>query len=95
MDMEEKGPAGSTMTRLLAMLQAGGTRRVDDLARNLEMTPQMVEAMLEGLSRMGYLRQVSGECSGRCGACPLAGTCQVTSGGRLWTLTERGLQASL
>jgi hypothetical protein len=82
------------MTDLLTMLQAGGTRRVNDLARSLETTPQMVEAMLEEFTRMGYLRQVSGECGGRCGACRLAGICQVASGGRLWTLTERGLQAN-
>jgi predicted ArsR family transcriptional regulator len=94
MDTGEKGHAGSTMTRLLTILQAGGTRRVDELAHSLETTPQMVEAMLEELSRLGYLRRVSGGCSGRCGACPLAGMCQVASGGRVWTLTGRGRQAS-
>jgi predicted ArsR family transcriptional regulator len=94
MDAGEKGHAGSTMTRLLRLLQAGGTRRLDDLANNLETTPQMVEAMLEELSRLGYLRQVGSGCSERCDACPMAGKCQVASGGRVWTLTERGLQAS-
>ena len=94
MDTDERGRAGSTMTRLLRLIQAGGTRRLDDLAHNLGTTPQMVEAMLGELSRLGYLRQVSGGCSERCGTCPMAGTCQVASGGRIWTLTERGLQAS-
>ena len=94
MDTDEKGRAGSTMARLLGLLQAGGTRRLDHLAHDLETTPQMVEAMLEELSRLGYLRQVSGGCSERCGACPMAGTCRIASGGRVWTLTERGLQAT-
>jgi len=74
--------------RLLELLRAGGTHRVSDLARELETTPELVEAMLEDLARMGYLRQVGGECSGACASCPLAGWCTAEASGRVWTLVE-------
>ena len=78
------------LNRLLESLRAGGTRRVADLARELETTPELVEAMLEDLCRMGYLKRVGGECSGGCGACSLAGLCAAGEGGQVWTLTEKG-----
>jgi predicted ArsR family transcriptional regulator len=77
------------LDRLLQTLQAGGTHRVNDLARELDTTPQLVEAMLDDLARMGYLKRVSGGCSGGCGTCPMAGTCAAGSSGQLWTLTDR------
>jgi hypothetical protein len=75
--------------RLLQTLRAGGTHRVSDLARGLDTTPQLVEAMLDDLARMGYLKRVSEECSGGCGTCPMAGTCAAGSSGQLWALTDR------
>jgi predicted ArsR family transcriptional regulator len=77
------------LDRLLQTLQAGGTHRVNDLARELDTTPQLVEAMLDDLARMGYLKRVSGGCSGGCGTCPMAGTCAAGSSGQLWALTDR------
>ncbi|HIE38166.1 MAG TPA: hypothetical protein EYH30_01740 [Anaerolineales bacterium] len=84
------------LSRLLELLGTGGTHRVPDLARELETTPELVEMMLEDLTRMGHLKLVGGECVERCAACPLAGMCAVgppsslsrTGGGRVWTLTE-------
>ncbi len=71
---------------LLAMLRRGGTRRLGDLALELGTTPELVEMMLEDLTRMGYLRPVDGQCGDRCSACPLKGTCAVAGGGRVWAL---------
>jgi hypothetical protein len=76
------------LDRLLESLRAGGTRRVADLARELGTTPAFVEAMLDDLVRMGYLRCLGGECGGGCAACPLAGLCAAGKGGRVWSLTE-------
>ena len=42
------------LDQLLQLLRAGGTHRVSDLAHELETTPALVEAMLEGLVRMGH-----------------------------------------
>jgi DNA-binding IscR family transcriptional regulator len=77
------------LNRLLELLRAGGTHRVADLARELETTPALVEAMLEDLDRMGYLKRVGGECGGGCAGCSLAGLCTTGEGKRVWTLTEK------
>ncbi len=77
------------LDELLALLQAGGTQRVDDLARELGTTPALVTMMLEGLERMGYLSRVGGRCESACQHCPLARQCAVGSGSAVWTLKER------
>jgi DNA-binding Lrp family transcriptional regulator len=63
------------LNRLLELLREGGTRRIRDLADELDTTPQLVEAMLEDLARMGYLRRVGTECLEECTTCPLSGMC--------------------
>jgi len=78
------------LSQLLKLLRAGGTHRVADLARELETTPALVEAMLDDLARMGYLKQVGEECADKCVSCPLAGLCTAGEGGRVWTLAEKG-----
>ena len=77
------------LNRLLELLRAGGTYRVADLVRELDTTPALVEAMLEDLGRMGYLKRVGGACGGKCAACSLAGLCTAAGGGQVWTLTEK------
>ena len=77
------------LSQLLELLREGGTHRVADLARELETTPALVEAMLEDLDRMGYLKRVVGECGGGCAECSLAGLCTTGEGKRVWTLTEK------
>jgi hypothetical protein len=78
------------LNRLLELLQAGGTHRVTGLARELGATPELVEAMLEDLTRMGYLKPVGGECGGGCAGCSLAGLCATGKDGRVWTLADKG-----
>lgn len=81
------------LTRLLSLLEEGGTRRVSDLAEELDTTPELIEAMLEDLARMGFVRPVGSHCCAKCEGCPLAGTCAVggpaSSGnkGRVWVFT--------
>jgi hypothetical protein len=79
------------LNQLLDLLRSGGTRRVADLARTLDTTPELVEVMLEDLCRMGYMKRVAGECGGKCAACPMAGLCAAGGAGQLWALTERGM----
>jgi DNA-binding IscR family transcriptional regulator len=85
------------LNRLLELLRAGGTHRVADLARELETTPQLVEAMLENLTRMGYLQPMGGECGAGCAGCQLARVCAAgdpstslgTGDGRVWALADK------
>jgi hypothetical protein len=78
------------LDQIIDLLRDGGTHRVTDMARALGTTPQMVEAMLETLARMGHLRQLGDSCGGACASCPVAGTCTAEASGRVWTLTEKG-----
>lgn len=73
---------------LLAMLRRGGTRRVEDLARELGTTPELVEMMVEDLVRMGVLRPMSVSCAERCAGCLAAGVCTVGGRGRAWVLSQ-------
>jgi len=78
------------LNQLLELLRAGGTHRIADLARELDTTAPLIEAMLEDLSRMGYLKSVGQSCTERCSSCPVAGLCAAGEGGRMWTLTDKG-----
>lgn len=83
------------LNRLLSLLEEGGTRRVSDLAEELETTPELVEVMLEDLTRMGYVKPVTSDCSDKCATCPMADACAArgpagdSGGGRIWVLTDR------
>lgn len=83
------------LDQLLELLQAGGTYQIADLAQELQTTPELVEAMLDDLARMEYLKQVGGECRGTCATCPLANTCTVGGpsrgrrGGQVWAFVAQ------
>jgi len=79
---------------LLIALTDGGSRTVAELAQKLGTTERMVRELMEGLSRMGYLRSLSGECGGGCGSCPLAGECVTAGVEGIWALTEKGREAA-
>ena len=76
------------LERLLSLVRGGGTYRVGDLADRLDVSPELVAAMLESLQRMGYLSAVCDTCADGCKACPLAGVCGTAAHGKLWTLNE-------
>ena len=84
------------LNRLLELLREGGTRRIEDLARELDTTPQLVEAMLADLEKMGYVTGLRARCSEACAECPVSGMCAAggpsseASDGQIWMLTERG-----
>jgi DNA-binding Lrp family transcriptional regulator len=88
------------LSKLLDLLREGGTRRISDLAHELDTTPELVEAMLEDLARMGYVRRVAAQCSKRCKTCPMAEMCAAEgwSDGQIWVLTSmqspRGQEAA-
>ncbi len=64
------------LEQLLNEIRKGTTTSPIILAERLGTTPEMVEAMLNTLEKMGYLRSISGECKdGTCGGCPVAGFC--------------------
>jgi hypothetical protein len=78
---------------LLKSVAEGGIHTYRDLASRLSVSQPFLEAMLEDLTRLGYLRGVSAGCEGRCAGCPV-GHCSIVGDGRLWTLTEKGAEAA-
>jgi hypothetical protein len=78
---------------LLRLVAEGGVHSYDDLTRRLSISLPFLEAMLEDLARLGYLRPVNVGCEGHCTACTVGG-CSVSGPGRLWSLTEKGANAA-
>jgi hypothetical protein len=81
------------LERLLALVAEGGVHSYDDLVTKLDISQPMLEAMLEDLARLDYLRSVNTACDGNCTGCSM-GSCSITGPGRLWTLTEKGTRAA-
>jgi len=78
------------LERLLDILQGGGSHTVDDLARRLDVTPSLVEMMIDQLVGMGYLSAAPTGCAQRCTDCG-SGGCLVAKGScRIWTSTGKG-----
>jgi predicted ArsR family transcriptional regulator len=78
------------LERLLSLVGQGGVHSHTDLARQLDVTEELLEQMLQDLARMGYLRPVADGCEIQCAGCPLAGTCAIGGPTRVWALTEKG-----
>jgi len=78
------------LERLLSLVGQGGVHSYADLARQLDVTVELVEQMLEDLARMGYLRPVADGCEAHCTHCSTANTCDIIGSTRMWTLTEKG-----
>jgi hypothetical protein len=94
------------LRELLAILAGGGLETPASLAASLGTSSGAVEAMLGKLEELGYLEDLSAElqasCSdaGRgCSACSGCAACgsgrgRLARGGRIWSLTAKGLEAA-
>lgn len=74
------------LEQLLTEIHAGGTFETGALAARLGTTPELVEAMLEHLQRIGRVQPYQA-CDSACGGCNLKNTCQsarISNGVRLW-----------
>jgi len=66
----------------------GGSWTTEELAQELNTTPELVTAMLQDLTRRGYLKSAGNACSGTCASCPLAGHCITAAPYKVWTLRQ-------
>lgn len=78
------------MEDLLQLLAEGGAHSYDDVAKRLSVSQPLLEAVLEDLARLGYLRLVGNSCDSHCADCSMGG-CAIGGPDRLWTLTEKGI----
>jgi len=91
---------------LLARLAGGGLETPASLAASLDTSTGAVEAMLGKLEELGYIEDLSAElqasCSEaghECSACKGCAACgtgrgKLARGGRVWSLTAKGLEAA-
>ena len=80
---------------LLLLVAQGGIHSYKDLTNHLSISLPLLEAMLEDLARLGYLRRLESECgTGHCNSCS-SGACSIAGPGRIWTLTEKGARAAV
>lgn len=82
------------LTKLLRRVAQGGVHSTAALARELDVSDKLLAQMTNDLLRMGYLEPVSGDCKGRCAACPVVGGCSIGGPGAIWTLTDKGMRAA-
>ena len=81
------------LEQLLQLVAQGGVHSYADLTTRLSISQPLLEAMLEDLARLGYLRAVDAGCEGHCTGCAHDG-CSIAGPGRLWTLTTRGTETA-
>jgi DNA-binding Lrp family transcriptional regulator len=91
---------------LLAILSGGGLETPASIAASLGTSASSVEAMLVKLEELGYIKDLSAEleasCSDagqECSACRSCAACgggrgKLARGGRVWSLTAKGLEAA-
>ncbi len=78
------------LEQLLAEIRSGGTLEVNDLAKKLGVSPQLVVVMLDHLQRSGYLRPYE-TCGEGCGGCSLKIRSAATPDGWICSRCGRGL----
>ncbi len=78
------------LTKLLQRMAQGGVYSTVALARELDVSGDLLAQMLDDLRRLGYLAPVDDGCGGKCNACSLAGGCSMGGPEGVWVLTEKG-----
>jgi DNA-binding IclR family transcriptional regulator len=76
------------LEQLLSIVRAGGAQTTESLARQLGVTPKLVEAMLADLGRRGYVVR-SDMCDTHCVGCDAASQCSQQGMQRLWTVRHK------
>jgi len=65
---------------------------IKGLSDKLDVSPGMVEALLEDMKRLGYIKEE--QCDSSCSSCQLATFCSGESNGIIyWQITEKGKKA--
>ena len=84
---------------MLRLLADGGIHSTAELARRLEVGEGLLAAMVDDLSRRGYLAAVDQSCGGACNGCGgIRAACAAhgatPTAPRLLALTDRGRRAA-
>ena len=74
------------LDRMLHHIKRTNRVSIAVLAKELDISPEMVESMLEQLERLGYLETIQGCATGSCAGCSGQSVCRPM---RLWMLGKR------
>ena len=80
--------------RFLGMIQSGEVQSLQEIARTMSISPDMVLQMAKDLTDKGYLQEIGADCNETqrgCPDCSVNSSCQVIV--RHWFLTEKGRAA--
>ncbi len=78
------------LERLLAEIRLGGPLTTTILAKRLNTSVEMVDALLDRLVQFGFIKNLNQDCNdANCQGCSLGGLCKNTpiTEFRLWTLS--------
>ncbi len=75
---------GAMFDKLMSILKRGGTVTVDQVARELETSPELVGQMIDHLASTGWLRQMGVSCDTACNQCVFVRDCQHIGESRVW-----------
>jgi DNA-binding PadR family transcriptional regulator len=75
---------------LLNLAATKETTRNDELAQALGVNPELIEPILEVLTKHGYLEQIVPGCSTPCDRCPVRTACLFANQPKLWAITPKG-----
>ena len=81
--------------KLMALLKRGGAVTIDQAARELDTTPEVVSGMIDHMTQQGWLRSMSASCETRCGECVFVRDCTRADNQRIWLITGDGRQPQL
>lgn len=77
--------------RFLKIMRDGQVQSLLDIARQMDISPVMVDQIADQLARQGYLQELKPDCSSPdtlCSDCLAGSTCQLAP--RRWVLTDKG-----
>jgi hypothetical protein len=74
------------LERLLNLIRSGGSWTTQTLAKRLDTSSELVEAMMEHLKRQGLVHDFEAPCTESCRQCAFGDTCQAAAGSHphLW-----------
>jgi hypothetical protein len=96
--MKQETATRTPLVEMLRLLADGGIHSTAELARRLEVGEGLLAAMVDDLSRRGYLAAVDQSCGAACDGCGVRSACATpdatSATPRLLALTERGRHAA-
>lgn len=82
------------LQQFLSLIQAGEFQSLAEIARQMQVSAEMVRRMAGEMAERGYLEEIRLDCNASqpgCGDCPVKSRCQPLN--RQWILTEKGRAA--